>query len=99
MSKVYQCDKCGRIFEPRVLHNGEPYITRKGYYPDFDLCPECYGYFMDFLKHDIDEYKCNTCKHRGVSIKRKPCKECCNAWDDMYEEAEDATEATRSEDS
>jgi len=56
MSKVYQCDKCGRIFEPRVLQNGEPYIARKGK-ADLDLCPECYGYLMDFLKDDLVE--CN----------------------------------------
>ena len=85
MSKVYQCDKCKRIFEPRVLQNGEPYITRKGK-ADLDLCPECYGYLMDFLKRDIDDCKCSTCKYKSVSITRKPCEECCHAWDDMYEE-------------
>ena len=88
MSRVYQCDKCKRIFEPRVLQNGEPYIARKGK-TDLDLCPECYGYLIDFLKEDIDECKCSTCKYKGVSTTRNPCKECCHAWDDMYEEAED----------
>lgn len=91
MSKVYQCDKCGRVFEPRRLQNGEPYITRKGK-ADLDLCPECYGYFMDFLKEDIVDERtsstCNTCKHRAKYLTEKPCKECCHAWRDMYEEAE-----------
>lgn len=27
--KVYQCDRCKAIFEPRILDNGEPYISRK----------------------------------------------------------------------
>lgn len=85
MSKVYQCDKCGRIFEPRVLRNGETYIARKGE-AALDLCPECYGYLLDFLKEDIDECKCSTCKYMGVSTTGKPCRECCHAWGDMYEE-------------
>lgn len=88
MSKVYQCDKCGRIFEPRLLQNGEPYIARKGK-ADLDLCPECYGYLMDFLKEDIDEYKCATCKFKGCSkTTEMPCRECCHTWDDMYEEGD-----------
>lgn len=91
MSKVYQCDKCGRIFEPRVLLCGEPYIARKNR-GDLDLCPECYGYLKDFLKEDIDECKCNTCKHASSSIKRNPCKECCYAWGDKYEKADEEKE-------
>ena len=88
MSKVYQCDKCGRIFDPRVLQNGEPYIARKGR-TDLDLCSECYDYLLKWLKtDDLDENKCSTCKYRGVSPTRKPCKECCHAWDDMYEKEE-----------
>ena len=51
MSKVYQCDKCKRIFEPRVLQNGEPYIARKGK-TDIDLCPECYDYLLKWLNKE-----------------------------------------------
>ena len=47
MSRVYQCDKCKRIFEPRMLKGGEPYIARKGR-TDLDLCPKCYELLMDF---------------------------------------------------
>lgn len=89
MSKVYQCDKCKRIFEPRVLQNGEPYIALARCNRDFDLCPECYDYLLKWLKtDDLDECKCSTCKYMGVSTTRKPCKECCHAWDDMYEEVD-----------
>ena len=85
MSKVYQCDKCGRIFEPRVLQNGEPYITSKGR-GDLDLCPECYDSLMAWLKHDDDECKCDTCKN--LSLDKNVCKECSRYWNDEYEEAE-----------
>jgi len=34
--KVYQCDRCKAIFEPRILANGEPYISRKNN-SDIDL--------------------------------------------------------------
>lgn len=58
MSKVYQCDRCKTIFEPRVLANGEPYIARKGK-ADLDLCPSCYKLFTDFIaaqkNTEIDE--------------------------------------------
>jgi hypothetical protein len=55
MSKVYQCDRCENIFEPRVLRCGEPYIARKGKV-DLDLCPKCYELLMDFLNnHDKEE--------------------------------------------
>lgn len=84
MSKVYQCDKCGRIFEPRVLQNGEPYIARKGK-SDLDLCPECYGYLMDFLKEDIDECKCVTCRFKGHKSTEEPCRSCCYSHDSCYE--------------
>lgn len=50
MSKVYQCDRCKDIFEPRVRGNGEPYIARKGK-ADLDLCPKCYELLMDFLSN------------------------------------------------
>lgn len=88
MSKVYQCDKCKRIFEPRVLQNGEPYIARKGK-SDLDLCPECYDYLVRWLNtDDTDDNKCSTCKYAALSTTDKPCKICCNAWNDMYKEAE-----------
>lgn len=64
MTKVYQCDRCKKIFEPRILQIGEPYIARKRN-PDIDLCPECYAGLMNFLN--------------------------------FYEETENATEVTRSE--
>ena len=48
MTKVYQCDRCKTIFEPRVLAHGEPYIARKGK-ADLDLCPNCYNMFTDFI--------------------------------------------------
>lgn len=48
MSKVFQCDRCKIIFEPRVLGHKEPYIARKGY-SDIDLCPKCYELLKDFL--------------------------------------------------
>lgn len=38
--KVYQCDRCKKIFEPCVLPNGCKYITRKGG-RDVDLCDDC----------------------------------------------------------
>lgn len=53
MTKVYQCDRCKTIFEPRVLQNGEPYIARKGK-ADIDLCPKCYELLKDFLS-DYDK--------------------------------------------
>ena len=53
MSKVYQCDRCKTIFEPRILKSGEPYIARKGR-TDLDLCPQCYELLKDFLS-DYDK--------------------------------------------
>lgn len=50
MSKVYQCDRCKTIFEPRVLQHTEPYIARKGY-RDIDLCPNCYQMMIDWLNN------------------------------------------------
>jgi methionyl-tRNA synthetase len=94
MSKVYQCDKCGRIFEPRVLQNGEPYITRKVANKgrvnnsDIDLCPECYDSLLAWLKTDDDEYKCSTCKFRYTSPSEIPCKVCSCCWSDKYEKVE-----------
>ena len=35
-------------------------------------------------KRPTGECKCGTCKHREES----PCGECCHAWEDLYEEAE-----------
>lgn len=46
--KVYQCDRCKAIFEPRILANGEPYISRKNN-SDIDLCPVCYTSFRLWL--------------------------------------------------
>ena len=80
-----KCDKCKRIFEPRVLQNGEPYIARKGK-ADLDLCPECYQYLMEFLHEDIDECKCATCKYKAYKSTGKPCRECCYSHDSCYEE-------------
>ena len=48
MTKVYQCDRCKKIFEPRILQTGEPYITRKGR-SDLYLCPNCYILFIKWL--------------------------------------------------
>lgn len=48
--KVYQCDRCKKIYEPRRLVNGEPYITHKGNCGDFDLCPECMKALIDWMK-------------------------------------------------
>lgn len=48
MTKVYQCDRCKVVFEPRVLNPGEPYIARKAR-PDLDLCPTCHVLLKDFL--------------------------------------------------
>lgn len=48
--KVYQCDRCEKIFEPRVLRNGEPYITHKGSPVDVDLCPTCYEKLIKWLR-------------------------------------------------
>lgn len=48
--RVYQCDRCKEIFEPRILKNGEPYITHKGNAGDVDLCPECYSSFLRWLR-------------------------------------------------
>ena len=47
--RVYQCDRCKAIFEPRILNNGEPYITHKGKAGDVDLCPVCYDEFLMWL--------------------------------------------------
>ena len=46
--KVYQCDRCKAIFEPRILANGEPYVTKKNG-GDIDLCPVCYASFQLWL--------------------------------------------------
>lgn len=46
--KVYQCDRCKAIFEPRILANGEPYVTKKNC-GDIDLCPVCYNDFCGWL--------------------------------------------------
>lgn len=57
--KVYQCDRCKAIYEPRKLDKGEPYVTRKNMERtkasngDVDLCPECYMQLMMWL----DAYK------------------------------------------
>lgn len=53
MSKVYQCDRCKTIYEPRVLKIGEPYIARKRG-TDLDLCPKFYELLKDFLS-DYDK--------------------------------------------
>lgn len=51
MTKVYQCDRCKAIFEPRVLTKGEPYITHKGNgVGDVDLCPNCYDDLIQWLR-------------------------------------------------
>ena len=70
MSRVYQCDKCKRIFEPRMLKGGEPYIARKGR-TDLDLCPKCYELLMDFLK-DYD----TEAEDRVKQVKIVYCKKC-----------------------
>lgn len=57
--KVYQCDRCKAIFEPRVLNHGDPYVTRKRA-NDVDLCSECYMQLMMWL----DAYK--GIKQEGV---------------------------------
>ena len=91
MSKVFQCDRCKRIFKTRVLVNGEPYIVRKN--SDnlgdnlIDLCPECYDSLLAWLKAD-DECKCLTCKFRYTSPSEKPCKVCTHRWNDKYEGVE-----------
>ena len=91
MSKVYQCDRCKRIFEPRVLQNGETYIARKNK-SDLDLCPECYDSLIAWFKHDDDECKCGSCKFNGTPITEIPCKECSQCWSDNYEPKEDKKE-------
>lgn len=32
--------------------------------------------------------ECSTCIYDGVSSVEAPCSQCCHAWNDMYEEAE-----------
>lgn len=60
MSKVYQCDRCKAIFEPKMLDNGELYIARKVadmgriINNDIDLCPKCYELLKFFLS-DYDK--------------------------------------------
>lgn len=49
--KVYRCDRCKAIFEPRVLKNGEKYITRKGYCGDIDLCEICMNDLNKFMEN------------------------------------------------
>lgn len=57
MAKVYQCDRCKAIFEPRVLNEDELYIARKVadmgriINIDIDLCPKCYELLKDFLSN------------------------------------------------
>lgn len=53
--RVYQCDRCKEIFEPRSFKNGEPYITHKGNAGDVDLCPACYGSFLRWLRAEKAE--------------------------------------------
>lgn len=55
MSKVYRCDRCKKIFEPRVLSKGEPYIARKCCMVDIDLCPNCHELLKDFLSNYDEE--------------------------------------------
>lgn len=43
--RVYQCDRCKKIFEPYVLPRGAKYITRKGE-RDIDLCEDCMKSFF-----------------------------------------------------
>lgn len=88
MAKVYQCDRCKRIFEPRVLGYGEPYIARKNQNSDIDLCPECYDSLLAWLKTDDDCF-CLTCKYRDTPTTKEPCKVCSHCWNDNYEGAED----------
>lgn len=85
MSKVNQCDRCKTIFEPEVAKNGELHITRSGWDGEIDLCPECYEYLLKFLKKDIDEYKCATCKFKAKKSTDDPCRTCCYSWDSNYE--------------
>ena len=87
MTKVYQCDRCKRIFEPRYLNMGEPYIARKNK-NDLDLCPECYDSLMVWLKEEDEEVKCLSCKFKNNPDTKEPCKFCSHCWQDLYEEAE-----------
>lgn len=54
MSKVYQCDRCKKIFEPRRLKDGEPYIARMKRI-NLDLCPECYDGLLKWLRRKSNE--------------------------------------------
>lgn len=83
MSRVFQCDRCKAIFEPRVLQSGEPYITRKAY-SDVDLCPTCHQMMKDWLNNKA-ENKCATCRFKAYKITDKPCKACCYSHDSCYE--------------
>ena len=55
--KVYQCDRCKKIFEPCVLPHGCKYITRKDG-RDIDLCENCMKSFNEWFgkekKNDSD---------------------------------------------
>ena len=92
MSKVYQCDRCKTIFEPRVLKSGELFIARKGM-ADLDLCPTCYEALIAFKKNEI-ENKCTTCRFKAYKSTALPCKDCCYSHDSCYEQEETENEQT-----
>ena len=93
MSKVYQCDRCKAIFEPKVLGNGELYIARKVtdmgriINIDIDLCPMCYKKLTDFLDQKF-ENKCATCRFKAYKNSEKPCRSCCYSYVSCYEKEE-----------
>lgn len=87
MSKVYQCDRCKTIFEPRILKNGEPYVARKGN-RDIDLCPKCYKMLTDWLNNNV-ENPCETCRFKSYKRnKDTPCRQCCYSHSICYEKEE-----------
>ena len=54
--KVYQCDRCKNIYEPRRLNKGEMYLTHKSDRThDVDLCPNCMQSLYDWFKEAGNE--------------------------------------------
>lgn len=88
MTKVYQCDRCKTIFEPRVLVHGEPYIARKGK-ADLDLCPNCYNMFTDFInaiKNGIPYESVASMPMKDEKVLQSLCDTCRK-----YDECSDST--------
>ena len=54
------CDRCGKAVETGLLPKQ---LVRKGLFDKhYDLCPECYAEFDEWMKEKVDEPQNNECK-------------------------------------